>query len=1019
MRLFGLIVCWVLGSFYAFTQVSYHTRFYQWGVDAPADKMYSIAMSKDGYLWLAGDGGLHRFDGSRFINFSSNPYDSSSLPSDFVRNVFYDSFTHQLWLIYDKYSFAVFDCETYLVVRRGRIKPFADRMEDRITGLLFFEDKVVLATCYSGIYWLNRGLATKNFSRLMLKSEFGQRVEPNCSYHLIRDKNKLQTIWSLNPNGVERIDLSNLTVSRHTPQFRASERPLLATGLFDLAQTIDGTIWITSYSNGLYAWHEDSVFWRRYTLPTLSKDDFQATYKITVLDGQVYLGQDNRVIWQFNPETKTFKQAGIGVVNQSNEILCRMMLNGISGEIWTLDELGLGCYHYKLPQFTTFENFVSNKRVNVWGFNHDQYHYYLGAYNLEGIIRINKLKGKAEVMPFVTDDDYKFLNAKDLQWLDGRLLLSQAARAMYDFDPIEQRFDKLSIDWNGHIPIFTSRVHPLKKLLTCHKKEGRVYHTLSDLNNGSTIGEYATGVNTVIGIQNEWFYLLDSLNKPIRISARTGLMERAQLPDTFFELSNTEIKFLGTDAKGKVWYYAHKVGLMGFEAGISFRFNEFFQAISAKPFYHLKRVGGLQENYFYFYHHHHIYQLNPLTKEVRSIDLVSWLEPKEYLLGITIKGEEFMISTNLRSFFIAIDQWFIDGDAGEIRVSALSADGKSLPISATMHFNPGVKQIIFFFSRTKLILQDFIEYRYRRASDELWQQMERPELKFEYPSPGTYHFEVQARLNGSSWSDQTFHLIYHVQPYWYQSKWFIGALMSLVFMATFGIYRKWLKAKVNREQDKLKQELEKITLKINLFKSQMNPHFLFNALNGVNYLIISDKAELASQYLKKFSKLMRMVLNWSTKEWITLSDEIEFVNLYMNLETLRFQGKLRFECMLDVKYSLDDVNFPAMLLQPLLENAIWHGIMPKPDGGSITLYIQELNQSLHIRVQDNGVGRSSNAIENKEKGKSFGLELLNQRIGLLNQQGDINFEFYLEDLVDENLSPSGTIAHLIMTNVDL
>src|SRR5690606_16429705 len=177
-------------------------------------------------------------------------------------------------------------------------------------------------------------------------------------------------------------------------------------------------------------------------------------------------------------------------------------------------------------------------------------------------------------------------------------------------------------------------------------------------------------------------------------------------------------------------------------------------------------------------------------------------------------------------------------------------------------------------------------------------------------------------------------------------------------------------------------------LEMKALQAQINPHFIFNCLNSINQMIQSNQNEHASKYLAKFGKLIRMILENAESVEVSLNDELQLLEAYIQLEGLRFEGKINYE--ISFKNSLDPENtfLPSMLIQPFVENAIWHGLLnrPNPDDGLISIAFEQQDDELICEIVDNGIGRQK-AIELKKptiwKGKSLGLKLTEERLKLM------------------------------------
>jgi len=200
-------------------------------------------------------------------------------------------------------------------------------------------------------------------------------------------------------------------------------------------------------------------------------------------------------------------------------------------------------------------------------------------------------------------------------------------------------------------------------------------------------------------------------------------------------------------------------------------------------------------------------------------------------------------------------------------------------------------------------------------------------------------------------------------------------------------------------------------LEIQALRSQMNPHFIFNCLNAINRFILGHETEAASDYLTKFSRLMRMIMNHSRHSVITLADELEVLQLYLDMEKLRFKDAFDYILVQDDDLDTGDIHIPPLLLQPFVENAVWHGLMHKKERGLLTIELRADNDILTCIIRDNGVGRQRAGIlksKSAQKHKSMGLQITAERLNLLTGNGSPGHYFDIEDLYDEDGHPAGT-----------
>ncbi|NVN19526.1 tetratricopeptide repeat protein [Muricauda sp. HICW] len=211
----------------------------------------------------------------------------------------------------------------------------------------------------------------------------------------------------------------------------------------------------------------------------------------------------------------------------------------------------------------------------------------------------------------------------------------------------------------------------------------------------------------------------------------------------------------------------------------------------------------------------------------------------------------------------------------------------------------------------------------------------------------------------------------------------IGAILLLVFsIMGYLLYKRRRDALEKRKLAEFNAKVAETELKA--LRSQMNPHFIFNSLNSISDFISKNDIEQADDYLVKFSKLTRSILENSEKKWITLEEDIELMKLYMQIEGLRFDNKLKYHVSMDNSLEPDNVLVPPLILQPFIENSIWHGIAPKKGGGNIDIRIAKDGTMLKYIVEDDGVGRSGQNREEKKTKDSYGIKITSSRIDIIN-----------------------------------
>ncbi len=241
----------------------------------------------------------------------------------------------------------------------------------------------------------------------------------------------------------------------------------------------------------------------------------------------------------------------------------------------------------------------------------------------------------------------------------------------------------------------------------------------------------------------------------------------------------------------------------------------------------------------------------------------------------------------------------------------------------------------------------------------------------------------------------------------------IGLLIALM-SGTFIFRNLTLKRKNENLEHQRKQSELKLTaaeLEMQALRAQMNPHFIFNCLSSINSFILKSETQSASDYLTKFSRLIRMVLTNSNKSFIPLEDELDMLRLYLDMERLRFKNAFDYNIVFENTIDSSNILVPPLLLQPFAENAIWHGLMHKEGHGTLNIALSTENDILNCVITDNGVGRDK-AAQLKSKSanqrKSMGLQITAERLALLNKDLSEQTHFTIEDVVDSDGKVAGT-----------
>ncbi|MCE7993645.1 MAG: histidine kinase [Roseivirga sp.] len=387
--------------------------------------------------------------------------------------------------------------------------------------------------------------------------------------------------------------------------------------------------------------------------------------------------------------------------------------------------------------------------------------------------------------------------------------------------------------------------------------------------------------------------------------------------------------------------------------------------------------------------------------EVSSIKSTDGLLSED-VNDLLIHGDNLIAATSKGISWINIPDWESAKIPPLVSMNALLVD--DLPWMEEKHeINHGVKNITVNYDGLHFQSLDRLVYRYRLSGlDETWRTTRQNTLNFSNLKPGEYTFQVRAVSAFGDESELAGIQFVIATPFW-MTWWFIGLISLLGLLALIVITNAIIRRNKQKQQRKYEFQLRIAEAERKALQSQLNPHFIFNSLNSIQNMVLDEDPDSAYQYLAKFGKLIRRVLEFSDISMVPLTDELETLRLYMDLENLRLNDKFDYRIHIGEGVNLLEV-IPGMIIQPHVENAIWHGIMPLKGKkrGYIDITIRKISEGLQLEVLDNGVGRKP-----MEEGtqKSMGTKIVNELVR--KHKGEGSGEVIVEDLFDGN-KPSGT-----------
>jgi len=335
-----------------------------------------------------------------------------------------------------------------------------------------------------------------------------------------------------------------------------------------------------------------------------------------------------------------------------------------------------------------------------------------------------------------------------------------------------------------------------------------------------------------------------------------------------------------------------------------------------------------------------------------------------------------------------------------VYLTSIKCKGQQLVQDSNYTFKHDQNSLQFYFTCVSYRLPDDVIYQYRLTEDQVWMSTGNSSIDIPYLAPGSYHFQLKAKVINGQWSGtQSFY--FTIRPPFWKTYWF-AAICALAFiMLVILIAGNQTRAGKRKEIEQLKIKDQVTYLEQQALQAMMNPHFIFNVMNSIQYYINNNEKHEANLYLSDFARLIRMNLDIASKRYIPVDEEVAYLDLYLSLERIRFGERLSYKIDIDAKIDQDETMVPVMMLQPFIENAIWHGILPKKGSGHVQVEVtKEKDGMLHVRIADDGIGISAakeNNIHGIKAHVSKGMKMTQQRLALIGKITGHTLYIHIQD----------------------
>jgi ligand-binding sensor domain-containing protein len=917
---------------------------------------YRTYQSSNGYLWFSTDNGLTRFDGETFRNFTTQ----DGLLSNFV-------FDLEEW-----------NNELYISTFGGGIMVYdGSRFRRLLADSTIVQHPIILEVFNNELWIVDR------FKQLYQYSQNNAAlIQPQ---HLNADTTYALEAYSLNGKGSALLISTNQGLYRYKDKsFKKISLPSGTGAVFNALQLHNGKLLIVTTTALLefdeaQQQHRILLESKGFSPSTNIVEDHEGNVWVSMLDGTLYLLKASAEGERFNIRVLE----GIVVNNMFEDRERNVWLSTYGEGAWCIRSIHVRNYPIRgsilcdlMQQPETKTIVVTTTNTGLKLFHQDKSNFLapVEEHPLSAFFR----EKKYIVTALRTHDGTLCFSA------DRKLYISRKNKVDSLVAPglISSMFEQKTQNrlWVGcrfalgyveggkmhEVPGFASRVIRSVAedtdgsilLGTDHgvyKEQGKGF--------GRMQGEGRLGVADINALYK------DSISSStwVATSAGLGRIENGKLKSFDYPLAKVRCNSITGDNKGNVW--------IGTVSGLLHYNNNRFQLITT-------REGIAQSN----------------------IIKVMYDPKTDLLLLLTSNGLSVLDSKN----FLADAKFQLPN----ILIEQVSSGNRSIPFSSTRYrLGKDQNELKVLISTPMVKNRDKITYSYR-LNDEPWTEFNGRELTLNALPYGEIDLtiKVQERFKSGLENFQT--LAFYVPRPFFLTWWFLLFVLFLLSASITALVFSFSKQK----NKKLVEENKRLDVEHKALKNLLNPHFLYNAINSIHAFILQNDQRKTLAYLSKFSQLVRLNLELLSADRVSLDKELKNISLYLEFEKLRFADKLNYNIQVDPLIPQSDIQIPSFLIQPFLENAIWHGLLPREQGGNLLLRVDRVDDKLFITIDDDGVGINTSLKYPKpdlEKKTSMGINIIRDRIELLRKfSGDYALMIIDKTELNGKATDTGTVVKI-------
>jgi ligand-binding sensor domain-containing protein len=960
-----------------------YLRHYSTGEGLPSTETYSVFQDSKGYIWVASDMGVSRFNGYTFKVFTT----ADGLTDNTVFR-FYEDPKGRIWFL----TFSGRLCYFYNDTIYGKNFPVNQKIRDflgsnYLTGIGGWNNDTIMLSTSNGLLklipetennvrtWEN--LDVLNNKNTCLLQDGYLTVEPALNNstlltHFSKKKPPQEIRIPRSYSVFEKISesASDLTLIIFTDYTYLLKNDSIVAQTDTINHTVwssfenDSTFWVGRRYKGICLFSISNLitpikeFLRPLTVTSILKDREDAYWFTTLEDGVFYLPSDKfqhftRKSGQLSDgkiRLAVDNKSGVWIVTEK-KILHSNKANGL---IEYFPGLSVQLNTYGLDYFLDLQDFDNG---NVW-ISHSTG---ISIGNVKSSIA-NVLIDFSKPDKKIEYDSRKVIkdHNNNIWSIDLSLLrrIDLQSKKIKQLIPIPARAQTLCEDYHGNILIGTVNG------LYCWKND-----SLSYLGNENPIYknrfvDLMRYKDEVAGATRGSGVVIISNDTVMQISTANGLVSNM-------------CRSVFVDSSGVIWVATNK-GLNS-----------------------VKITG------------------NPFKIVVNSFTVADGL-PSDDIEQVLKSGNLVWIVTQKEVTSFNPDSVLYNNVAPPIYITKLAVDQKAFSPLLTNEFSYTSNFIDINYNGLTYKNAGKQDYKYKlEGLNNAWAYTKNPFVQFTKLPPGNYKFIVRCINSSGKESERPAVLEFKINAPFYE-KWWFNILVLFLSVMVIAIISAIVILRV-RKQEKNKTEINRkiANLELHALRAQMNPHFIFNCLNAIQDFILKNDSESAKHYLSRFSKLIRTTLNNSRKQNIPLAQEIEFLNLYLELERMRFNDKFDYQISADNSVDMENTEVPSMILQPFVENAVRHGkIGGMQTQGKLNIHFSVSGSELICVIDDNGIGLNEAVRMKKgseQLGQTHALDIMKERVQTFNEVNASKIRYKITDKSDIDANEKGTRIEFFLT----